>query len=74
MNVAYYLNDGWEPDLEDDFQAKYFIFYNSKSKTINIVCNVCFNNGVVYFKSKELAKQAVEILGEETIKLVLGVI
>lgn len=73
MNVAYYLNDGWEPDWEDDFQAKYFIFYNSKSKTINIDCNVCFNNGVVYFKSKELAKQAVEILGEETIKLALGI-
>lgn len=71
MNVAYYLNDGWEPDWNDGTQFKYFIYWDT-DKTIRIHYNTYFNCGVVYFKSKELAKQAIEILGEETIKLALG--
>ena len=73
MNVAYYLNDGWEPDWNDANQTKYFIYYNNNDKVFKIDVNTYFNNGVVYFKSKELAKQAIEILGEEIIKLALGV-
>lgn len=71
MNVAYYLNDGWEPDWNDGTQFKYFIYWDT-NKIIRIHHNIYFNCGVVYFKSKELAKQAIEILGEETIKLALG--
>lgn len=74
MNVAHYLNEGSEFDWEDDLQAKYHIFYNNKSKTIIIDLNAYLNCGVVYFKSKELAEQAIEILGEETIKLALEVL
>lgn len=72
MNVAYYLNDGWEPDWKDGSQ-KFFICYNTTNRDIRIDVNTYFNNGVVYFKSKELVEQAIEILGEETIKLALGV-
>lgn len=74
MNVAYYLNDSWEPDWNDDLQSKFFIFYNNKSKSFRIESNSYYNNGIVYFKSKELAKQAIEILDKETIKLALGVL
>ena len=73
MNVAYYLNDGWEPDWNDGTQEKFSMYYNNVNKVIKIDSNIYCNNGVIYFKSAELAKQAIEILGEETIKLVLGV-
>lgn len=74
MNVAYYLNDGWEPDWNDNSQGKVFIYYNHSDKAFQTFIDVGFNCGGVYFKSKKLAEQAVEILGEENIKLALGVI
>ena len=73
MNIAYYLNDGWKPNWDDDTQEKYFVFYNHKSKTIEIEYNKICNSEVTYFKSKELAEQAIEILGEETLKIALGI-
>jgi hypothetical protein len=73
MNVAYYLNDGWEPDWNDNSQRKYFIYYDSNDKAFVIDYNTHFNYGVVYFKSIEIAEQAIEILGDETIKLALGI-
>jgi hypothetical protein len=72
MNVAHYLNDGWEPDWKDGSQ-KFFMYYNTTNKDIEIDVNTYFNSGVVYFKSKKLAEQAIEILGEEIVKLALGV-
>lgn len=73
MNVAHYLNDGWEPDWNDIEQEKFYIYYSNVSKTIEIDYNCVCNSGEVYFKSRELAGQAIKILGEETIKLALGV-
>ena len=32
-----------------------------------------YGNSVVYFKSEELARQAIEILGEEEVKKALGI-
>lgn len=74
MNTAYYLNDGWEPNWNNNIERKYFIYYVSIDKIFKIESNTIVNYGIVYFKSKELAKQAIEILGEETIKLALGVL
>ena len=72
-NVARYLNGKWEPGETDlgHFDAyvlfctpnKYYIGY-TKIKD-------CGHNSNVLFKSAELAKQAIEILGEETVKLAL---
>ena len=73
MNVAYYLNDGWKPDWDDGTQKKFFIYYDSTLNTIRIDYNKEYNYGVVYFKSREFAGQAIKILGEETIKLALGI-
>jgi hypothetical protein len=72
MNVAHYLNDGWEPDWKDGSQ-KFFMYYNTTNRDIEIDVNTYFNSGVVYFKSKKLAEQAIEILGKEIVKLALGV-
>ena len=73
MNTAYYLNNGWKPDWENTLQIKFYIYYNHNNKIISINFGNYLNYGIVYFKSKELAQQAIEILGEETIKLALGV-
>lgn len=66
-NTAVCLNDGWKPSKND---AGY---------VLNIIAGVLMpikvtlghHDGNVFFKSKELAQQAVEILGVETIKLAL---
>lgn len=73
MNVAHYLNDGWKPDWKDETQRKYYIYYDINDKAFVIDHNTHFNYGVVYFKSIEIAEQAIEILGDETIKLALGI-
>lgn len=72
MNVAYYLNSGWKPNWKDKSEDKYCIIFNG---SICIVENTVWaQHGGVVFKSTELASQSLKILGEETIKLALGVI
>lgn len=71
MNIAHYLNNGWEPNWKDNSEGKYCIIFNGFICTVEN--NVWANHGGVVFKSMELAEQAIEILGEETIKLALGV-
>lgn len=74
INVAYYLNDGWEPDWNSRSMYKYYLSYDYNLKDITVTLSCISQKAVVYFKSKELAQQALKILGEETIKLALGVI
>ena len=68
-NVAVYLNNGWKPDLESDYGYCIVLDYDD-----GLMINSCgvqcpYSSGKIIFKSHELAKQAIEILGEETIKL-----
>ena len=70
MNVAKYLNDCWQPDWNNIKELKYFIrFDTNRSLHVDCVHNVQLDS--VFFKSMKLAQQAIEILGEETIKLAL---
>jgi len=70
-NVAKYLNDGWKPTIStNDFG--YFIFRNENYNNFWIkVCDDYMYNSNVLFKTKELAYQAIKILGKETVKLAL---
>lgn len=71
MNVAKYLNgEDWKPDWDNEDELKYFI--NKNREGIYVSRNNCNNFAIVYFKSKELAQQAIDILGEETIRLALS--
>jgi len=70
MNVAKYLNGDWKPDWEN-CEDKYYIAID-ENNTLYIFPMDCNNMGSVYFKSKELAQQAIDILGEDTIRLVLS--
>lgn len=70
MNVAKYLNRNWQPDWDNSKEAKYYLYFYGKHY-IDIDCSYQYIYCLVYFKSIELAQQAIEILGEETIKLAL---
>lgn len=70
INVAKYLNDGWQSDW-NTIEKKWYIYFNNTYKTIESVYETKTQNCTIYFKSEKLAQQAIEILGEETIKLAL---
>ena len=72
MNVAKYLNGNWNPNWEDDYEKKYAMVLDKNNKRIWIRCFYSINRGIAYFKTEELAQQAIEILGKETIKLALS--
>lgn len=72
MNVAKYLNGYWEPDFTDN-QHKFYISYASDINKLTVWFKQYMNDGCVYFKSEELAHQAIEILGEEEVKKALGI-
>lgn len=71
MNVAKYLNgEDWKPDWDNEDELKYFI--NKNRAGIYVSRNNCNNFSIVYFKTKEATQQAIDISGEETIRLALS--
>lgn len=71
LNVAKYLNGDWVPDLTKSDPVYQFELNFGQ---VRICSYGAIYNGVVGFKSEELAKQAIQILGEDTIKLALSVV
>lgn len=69
MNVAKWLNNGWQPDWDEINEDKYYMDIHDDTIAIEYACNTACMD--IYFKSRELAKKAIEILGEETIKIAL---
>ena len=68
--VAKYLNDGWKP-LHDNTIV---LLIETKTGVLayEVINGSCASDcGSIWFKSKDLARQAIEILGEETVKLAL---
>lgn len=73
MNVAKYLNGEWRPNWDKgcDTELKYFITKTNIDELT--ICHVQWTNDInIFFKSYKLAQQAIEILGEGTIKLALS--
>lgn len=72
MNVAAYLNE--KPlDWNNEAQIKWGICYIRDTDELRNKCNWITREALVYFDSEEHAKQAVEILGKDVVKLALGV-
>lgn len=71
MNVAKYLNGDWKPDWDANKKIKFYIYINEYNE-VTILGTFHYNVSVVYFKSKEDAQQAIEILGKKTIRLALS--
>lgn len=72
MNVARYLNEktlNWN----DGDQAKWFIYYDHTGGVWGVSCNSTIQSSGAYFDSEKHARQAIEILGEDTVKKALGV-
>lgn len=66
QNIAKYLNDGWEPNFKSLDEKKYFIIrtgYDKYAYSYNIICHT----SNVFFKTEELAKQAITIMGKESL-------
>lgn len=72
MNVAKYLNGDWKPNWDEVDERKYFIYTCLIDSYIGVKSATIHMYDIVYFKSEELARQAIEILGEQTIKTALS--
>lgn len=70
MNVAKYLNGDWQPNWNNEDESKYYLYVGINKINIDRNWSCCHNS--IYFKTRALAQQAIEILGEETIKLALS--
>lgn len=72
-NVARYLNGDWKPGKTGLGHFDAYVLYVTPNKEYigYVKIQNCSQNSNVLFKSTELAEQAIEILGEETIKLAL---
>ena len=73
MNIAKYLNGDWKPDFTNSTEKKWCIDYDFEDSILDTDFVSIYRDSVVYFKSEELAFQAIEILGEEEVKKALGV-
>lgn len=73
MNVAEYLNGDWKPDWKNSNYSKWYIIWNHRLDKFIIDSAQLLQSNNVYFKTPDLALQAIEILGEEEVKLALGV-
>ena len=73
MNVANYLNGDWKPDFTNKNQQKWCIEYDIESSMFGTDYSIYNKYSVTYFKSAELALQAIEILGEDEVKKALGI-
>ena len=70
MNVAKYLNGDWQFNWEEAGNSKFYIALEHNK--IRILEGWVSNVALVYFRTKELAQKAIDILGEETIRLALS--
>ena len=60
-------NGGWNPNLNDAYEKKYFIIYHVQDKIFEIFHTWHYNYflKLPYFKSEEIAKQFIEEFGDE---------
>ena len=72
-NVAKYLNGEWKP-WHDKSITSIVVLMEAKTGVLpyEVINGSCASYcGSIWFKSKDIAQQAIEILGEETVKLAL---
>lgn len=74
-NVAKYFNDGWKPEARR-YGVKYFLYLSfesalSNKSTVLVGNHKTIQQSCVYFKTREHATQALEILGGELVRKAL---
>lgn len=63
MNIAKYLNGDWKPNFRDNskkWSIRKYMCYGTQ-------CSSALNEGNVYFKSAELADEAIRLMGKESL-------
>ena len=68
LEVADYLNGDWKPDWENSKQIKYLIQYDHIRKQFKFDFYSHTSIIPIVFSSRENAKKAVEIIGEEELR------
>lgn len=66
QNIAKYLNGDWKPKFDGNTELwDINVAYDSEEY---VPCSsVVFNNGMVYFKSEQLANEAIHLMGEDSL-------
>lgn len=67
QNIAKFLNGDWKPKFDGNTELwDINVAYDSEEY---IPCSsIVYNNGMVYFKSEQLANEAIRLMGEESLK------
>ena len=68
LNVACFLNQNWQPDWENKSEKKYIFSVNGENVGVQQVEEPM---SFVYFPSEELAREAVDIVGNEKLIRIL---
>lgn len=61
-------NNEYEIDWENRNQNKWFIYYNYVMKNIGVVYDTVLRTHCIYFSSKEIAEQAIQVIGVDRLK------
>lgn len=64
QNIAKYLNKGWKPDFT--YSSHYTICKDCTGEYC-FLANDKYQSGAIYFKTEELANEAIRLMGEESL-------
>lgn len=64
QNIAKYLNKGWKPDFTGSNPCT---ICKNRAGGYNFLTNGLYQAGAIYFKTEELAKEAIRIMGEDSL-------
>lgn len=64
QNIAKYLNKGWKPDFTG---SNHRTICKNRAGGYNFLSNGLLQAGAIYFKTEELAKEAIRIMGEDSL-------
>lgn len=64
QNIAKYLNKGWKPDFTGSNPCT---ICKNRAGGYNFLTNGLHQAGAIYFKTEELAKEAIRIMGEDSL-------
>lgn len=60
-NFAEVVNEGWQPNWEDDDEMKcYILYHHYDKKWLAVSTYICSHPNKVYFKTEELAQRAID--------------
>lgn len=64
INISKWLNKEWAPDWKDINEKKYFVYYNTETNEYDVDFTTTKKYSVAYFKTEEIAKEAISMLHE----------